>query len=78
MKCKQYVEHGRSALWFACRGVECTWGGLNLSEALAEAVARRRKVATGDARCQGTRKRGERESVVCGTLLRYKLNLHYD
>ena len=74
MKCKLNVEQARSALWFGCPGVECICGDFDLSEALAKAVAERRKVATGELRCRGQRKRGEREPVVCGTLLRYKLN----
>ncbi len=78
MKCKLNVEHAKSALWFACPGVECTCGDFDLSKALAEAVAGRQKVAAGELRCQGTRKRGDREPVACGTLLRYRLNLNYD
>lgn len=78
VKCKLNVEHAKSALWFGCPGVECTCGDFDLSEALAKAVAERRKVATGELRCHGTRKRGDREPVVCGTLLRYKINLNYD
>ena len=78
MKCKLNLEHARSALWFACPGVECACGDFDLSEALAEAVAGRCKVATGELRCQGTRKRGDGELVACGTVLRYKLNLNYD
>ena len=58
--------------------MECTCGDFDLSEVLAEAVAGRRNLATGQVRCQGTRKRGEREPVACGTLLRYKLILNYD
>ena len=46
--------------------------------ALAKAVGARRKVTTGELRCQGTRKRGDRELVACGKLLRYKFNLNYD
>jgi len=78
MKCKLNVEHARSALWFACPGVECLAGDFDLSEALAQAVAEGRKVACGELRCQGTRKRGDREQVSCRTLLRYKLILAYD
>ena len=78
MKCKVNVEHAKSALWYGCPGVECACGDFDLSEALAAAVGGRRKVATGEARCPGTRKRGERGPVACGTLLRYKLNLDYD
>src|SRR5262245_18528682 len=78
MKCKLNVEHAKSALWFACPGVECTWGDFDLTGALASAVAGRRKVVTGELRCQGTRKRGDHEWVPCQTLLRYKLRLNYD
>jgi len=78
LKCKLNVEHARSVLWFACPGVECTEGDFDLSGALANAVAERRKVVTGELRCQGSRKRGDREVVACRTLLRYKLNLAYD
>ncbi len=78
VKCKLNVEHAKSALWFACPGVECICGDFDLSEALAKMVGERRKTATGELRCQGTRKRGDREPVACGTLLRYKFNLSYD
>ena len=78
MRCELNVKQSRSTLWFACRGGECVGGDFDLSEALAKAVAGRRKVATGELRCQGTRKRGDRERVACQTLLRYKLNLDYD
>jgi hypothetical protein len=78
MKCKLNIEHAKSALWFACPGVECTCGDFDLSEALGKAVAARRKVASGELRCEGTRKRGDRVPVVCGTVLRYKLSLNYD
>ncbi|HEY5910673.1 MAG TPA: hypothetical protein VJA21_08730 [Verrucomicrobiae bacterium] len=78
MKCKLNVEHAKAALWFGCPGGECLGGDFDLSESLAKAVAGRRKVAVGELRCQGTRKRGDREQVPCQTLLRYKLNLDYD
>jgi hypothetical protein len=78
LKCKLNVEHAKSALWFACPGVECMRGDFDLTEALVEAVTWRRKVATGELRCQGTRKRGDRQLVPCQTLLRYKLDLNYD
>jgi hypothetical protein len=77
MRCKLNVEYAKSALWFACPGVECLGGDFDLSETLAQAVAARRKVLAGELRCQGTRKRGDRERESCQTLLRYKLNLNY-
>jgi hypothetical protein len=78
MKCKLNVEHAKSELWFACPGVECLGGDFDLSEPLARAVAARKKVAVGELRCGGTRKRGDRETVPCHTLLRYTFNLKYD
>ena len=78
MKCTLKVEHAWSVLWFACPAVDCLGGDFDLSEALAHAVAGRRTVATGELQCQGARKRGDRERVLCQTLLRYKLNLSYD
>lgn len=78
VKCKLNVEHAKSVLWFACPGVECSCGDFDLSEALATAVAGRRKIVTGELHCAGTRKHGDREPVACGALLRYKFNLNYD
>jgi len=78
MKCKLNVEQSRAALWFACRGGECVGGDFDLSEALAKAVAGRRKVVTGELRCRGTRERGDHEVLPCQRLLRYRLNLNYD
>jgi hypothetical protein len=78
MKCKLNVEQARSVLWFTCPAVDCLGGDFDLSGALANAVAGRRKVATGELRCQGARKRGDRERVPCQALLRYKLQLIYD
>ena len=78
MKCTLNVEHARSMLWFACPAVDCLCGDFDLSAALASAVAGRRKVAAGELRCQGERKRGDRERVPCQALLRYKLHLIYD
>ena len=49
-----------------------------MSEDLAKAVAGRRKLATGEVRCQGERKRGDHERVPCKSLLRYKMILDYD
>jgi hypothetical protein len=78
LKCKLNVEHARSMVCFACPGAECLGGDFDLTEALATAVGARRKAATGEIRCQGTRKRGDRERVACQSLLRYKLDLSYD
>lgn len=78
MKCKLNVEHAKSVLWFACPGVECSCGDFDLSEALAKAVRARRKVAAGEMQCEGTRRKGDRQPVLCQTRLHYTLNLNYD
>jgi hypothetical protein len=78
LKCKLNLEHARSALWYACPGVECGGGDFDLSQALANAVAGLQKEATGELRCQGTRRGGGCGERSCQTLLRYRLNLNYD
>jgi hypothetical protein len=78
MKCKVNLEHAKSLLWFACPGGECIGGDFDLSQALAGAVSGGKKVASGEVRCRGTRKRADKEQVPCQTLLRYKLSLNYD
>jgi hypothetical protein len=78
MKCKLNVEFARSTLLFACPGAECWGGDFDLSEPLARAVAQRKTVVEGEVRCGGSRKRGDRETVPCQTLLRYTLTLKYD
>ena len=78
MKCKLNVAQASSAVWFGCRSGECVGGDFDLSGAVAKAVAERRRVVTGELRCQGARKRGDDAVVPCQTLLRYKLNLNYE
>ena len=78
MTCKLNVQHAKTALWFACPGVECLGGDFDLSHALAKAVAGKRTVVLGELRCLGTRTRGDHERLPCDTILRYKLNLGYD
>lgn len=78
MKCRLNVKRAKSALLFACRDGECVCGDFDLSQALARAAGGRRKVVTGELRCHGTRKRGNREPEACGRVLRYKLILNYD
>jgi hypothetical protein len=78
MKCKLNVHQAKSILCFACPGGDCFGGDFDLTEDLAKAVAGGRKLAIGEIRCQGERKRGDRDRVPCHTLLRYKMTLNYD
>jgi hypothetical protein len=75
---KLNVEHAKSAVWFGGPGLGCLGGDFDLSDALAKAVDERRRMASGELRCPGTRKHGAPEPMPCHILLRYELKLHYD
>jgi hypothetical protein len=77
MKYKVNVQHAKSMFCFVCQNAECIGGDFDLSEALAKAVAGRQKLATGEMRCQGSRRKANQNVVPCQTLLRYKLTLSY-
>ncbi len=72
------VQHAKSVLWFVCPSGECVGGDFDLSDEVAKAVAGRRKLATGELRCQGWHRKAKVERARCPILLRYKLILVYD
>lgn len=74
---KVNVQHAKSVISFVCPKVECLGGNFDLSDAVAQAVAARRKTAEGELRCQGVRTRAREDKVPCQKLLRYKLTLGY-
>src|SRR5258705_12065461 len=53
MKYKVNVSHAKSMFCFVCQSGECVGGDFDLSEALAQAVAGKRKPAIGEFRAQG-------------------------
>jgi hypothetical protein len=69
------LEHAKSVFRFDCLNQECVGGGFDLSELLAQAVAKRSKVLGGEMQCQGWRDKKSVETVYCHGILRYKLNL---
>jgi len=71
------LEHAKSIFRFGCHNHECIRGDFDLSEVLAQAVTARRKVVSGETRCQGWRNRAGIDTVPCNNLLRYKLTLKY-
>src|SRR5262245_37921759 len=77
MKYKVNVNHAKSMFCFVCQSGECVGGDFDLSDVLAEAVAGKRKLAVGELRCKGYRKKINLDRIPCQTLLRYKLNLLY-
>jgi hypothetical protein len=78
MRYKVSVAYAKSVFLFVCRSGECLAGGFDLSDAVAEAVTRRRKSAVGEIRCQGTHEKPKESGRPCRNLLRYKLTLGYD
>ena len=75
---KVNVQHAKSVFSFVCPNAECMGGDFDLSEAVAEAVAGRRKLAEGEIRCRGHRTGARKDKVPCRNLLRYKLTLGYN
>ena len=71
------VAHAKSVFRFDCHNADCAGGDFDLSDVLAETVRKRRKVAEGEARCQGERTRLNSEKLPCRNLLRYKLSLRF-
>jgi len=74
---KVNVEHAKSVFSFVCQSAECLGGDFDLSDALAGAVAKRRKIVEGEIRCRGTRVKSWEGERPCHNLLRYKLTLGY-
>jgi hypothetical protein len=72
MKYKVNVNHAKSMFCFVCQSGECVGGDFDLSDALAQAVTAKRKLAIGELRCQGYRKR--RTLTVCPVRSFYAIN----
>jgi hypothetical protein len=74
---KVNVDHAKSVFSFVCQNGECLAGDFDLSGAVAEAVAKRRKNVEGEIRCHGSRVMPKSDTMPCRNLLRYKLALGY-
>jgi hypothetical protein len=78
IKYKLNLGQAKSMFCFNCANGECVAGDFDLTEALAQAIAAKLKIATGELRCQGMRHNKEAiEAVPCQNLLRYKMSLGY-
>jgi hypothetical protein len=78
MKYKANLEHAKSVFRFNCVNVECAGGDFDLSDELSRAIATKKKIVTGEIRCQGVRHNKERKDrVPCQNILRYKLSFGY-
>jgi hypothetical protein len=70
-------QHARSVFRLDCFNTECIRGDFDLSEVLAQAVAARQSVVTGELRCQGWLSKTTIDRIRCDNILRYKLSLEY-
>jgi len=77
IKCTFNPDTTKSVVRFDCSNYECIQGGFDLSEALAQAVARRRTSVAGEMCCQGWHSKDTIGVVRCHSILRYKLKLAY-
>jgi hypothetical protein len=77
IKCTFKLDQAKSVVRFDCPNRECVRGDFDLTEALAQAVAKRRTTATGEMCCQGWLSRDAIDQVHCHSILRYKLRLGY-
>ena len=77
IKCTFDPDTTKSVVRFDCSNHECIRGDFDLSEALAQAVARRRTTVAGEMCCQGWHSKTTIDEVRCHNILRYKLKLAY-
>src|SRR3954452_9147182 len=71
------LANAKSVFCFNCLNNECVRGDFDLSELLAQAIATRQTIATGEMACQGWRSKTTIDSMRCANILRYKLTLAY-
>jgi hypothetical protein len=78
MKYKANLENAKSMFYFGCLSGDCANGDFDLTEEVTKAIAGRRKVITGEKRCEGIRHNKERkDQMPCQNILRYKMSLGY-
>ena len=70
-------SHAKSVFRLDCINDECIRGDFDLSEALAQAVASRQAMVTGEMRCQGWLSKTTIDQTHCRQILRYKFSLEY-
>jgi hypothetical protein len=71
------LAHAKSVFRFDCTNDACVGGDFDLSVALANAVAARHTLVSGEAICQGWRSKTSIDRAPCHNILRYKLSLGY-
>jgi len=71
------LANAKSVFRFSCPNNECIRGDFDLTEELANAIAKHRTTVTGEMCCKGWRSKTTIDTVHCHNILRYKLSLVY-
>ncbi len=71
------LAHAKSVFRFRCPNNECIGGDFDLTNALASAVAARRRTVRGELTCRGWRNKEGIDHIRCHHILRYKFRLGY-
>jgi hypothetical protein len=71
------LTHAKSVFRFDCMNKECICGDFDLSEILTAAIAARKKLVTGELRCNGWKNKETIKTTYCRSVLRYKFTLGY-
>jgi hypothetical protein len=71
------LASAKSVVRFECPNSACVGGDFDLSQELADAVAARRTVLTGELSCQGWRNAATIATERCLNILRYQLSLGF-
>ena len=71
------LESAKSVVRFECPNFACVGGDFDLSQELADGVAGRRTVVSGEQSCQGWRNVAAIATERCFNILRYQLNLGF-
>jgi hypothetical protein len=71
------LSHAKSVFRLDCSNEECVRGDHDLTEELAQAVAKRSKKVEGELCCQGWLRKDAIRKAKCNHVLRYKMKLAY-
>ncbi|MSR65144.1 MAG: hypothetical protein EXS18_05110 [Verrucomicrobiae bacterium] len=71
------LEVSKSVFRFSCPNNECIRGDYDLSEELADAIAERRTVVSGEKPCPGWLSKTTIDTVHCRSILHYRLTIAY-
>ena len=71
------LDTARSVFRLDCPNPECVRGDFDLTKALEIAVTSRRKIVTGEMKCEGWMSKVTVDAMRCGRILRYNITLAY-